>query len=117
MKIGELATRSGVSVKTIRYYEEIGVLDEPRRMPSGYRDYDEDTKERLGFIRASQASGLSLGEIRSITAYRDRGESPCEHVLELLRRRSHEIDESIAELQRARLRSRRVSAHLSCGYA
>ena len=102
MKIGEVATRAGVSVKTIRYYEEIGVLGAPRRLASGYRDYDQDTVERLGFIRASQASGLSLGEIRSITAYRDRGESPCAHVLELLRRRSEEIDESIAELQRAR---------------
>lgn len=102
MKIGEVATRTGVSVKTIRYYEEIGVLAEPRRLASGYRDYDLDTVERLRFIRASQASGLSLGEIRGITAYRDRGESPCAHVLELLRRRSQEIDESIAELQRAR---------------
>ena len=102
MKIGEVAARVGVSVKTIRYYEEIGVLAEPRRLASGYRDYDLDTVERLRFIRASQASGLSLGEIRGITAYRDRGESPCAHVLELLRRRSQEIDENIAELQRAR---------------
>ena len=102
MKIGVVATRAGVSVKTIRYYEEIGVLGEPRRLASGYRDYDLDTVERLGFIRASQASGLTLGEIRSIIAYRDRGESPCAHVVELLRRRSAEIDQNIAELQRAR---------------
>lgn len=102
MRIGEVSKRSGVPVKTIRYYEEIGVLDEPSRLQSGYRDYEPAVIERLGFIRASQAFGLSLGEIREITAYRDRGEVPCAHVLELLRRRSREIDERIAELQQAR---------------
>jgi len=102
MHIGEVAKRAGVSVKTIRYYERIGVLDEPRRLASGYRDYDPVTIERLKFIRASQASGLSLGEIRGIIAYRDRGESPCAHVLELLGRRSDEIEQQIIELSRAR---------------
>jgi DNA-binding transcriptional MerR regulator len=102
MRIGEVAKRSGVSVKAIRYYEEIEVLAEPRRLASGYRDYDGDTVERLRFIRASQASGLSLGEIKGIVAYRDRGESPCSHVLDLLRRRSDEIDAQIEELRRSR---------------
>ncbi|OYV64346.1 MAG: hypothetical protein B7X07_06665 [Actinobacteria bacterium 21-64-8] len=102
MRIGEVAKRSGVSVKTIRYYEEIEVLGEPRRLASGYRDYDIDTIERLRFIRASQASGLSLGEIKGIVAYRDRGESPCSHVLDLLRRRSDEIDAQIEELKRSK---------------
>ncbi len=102
MRIGEVAKISGVPVKTIRYYEEIGLLDVPSRSQSGYRDYGPEVIERLGFIRASQAFGLSLGEIREITAYRDRGEVPCAHVLELLRRRSAEIDERIEELQQAR---------------
>ncbi|MHB1087599.1 MAG: MerR family transcriptional regulator [Acidimicrobiales bacterium] len=102
MRIGEVAKRSGVSVKTIRYYEEIEVLGEPRRLASGYRDYDIDTIERLQFILASQASGLSLGEIKGIVAYRDRGESPCSHVLDLLRRRSDEIDAQIEELKRSK---------------
>jgi len=102
MHIGEVAKRSGVPVKTIRYYEEIGVLAEPRRSESGYRDYEPEVVERLRFIRASQAFSLSLGEIREIAAYRDRGEVPCAHVLDLLRRRSREIDERIAELQQAR---------------
>ena len=89
-------------MKTIRYYEEIEVLGEPRRLASGYRDYDIDTIERLQFIFASQASGLSLGEIKGIVAYRDRGESPCSHVLDLLRRRSDEIDAQIEELKRSK---------------
>jgi MerR family copper efflux transcriptional regulator len=102
MRIGEVANRSGVPVKTIRYYEEIGVLAEPRRSESKYRNYEPDVIERLRFIRASQAFGLSLGEIKEIVAYRDRGEVPCAHVLDLLRRRSREIDERIVELQQAR---------------
>jgi MerR family copper efflux transcriptional regulator len=102
MRIGEVTTRSGVPVKTIRYYEEIGVLTEPRRTASGYRDYEFGAVERLGFIRASRAFGLSLGEIREVVAYRDRGEVPCAHVLDLLRRHSREIDERIAELKQAR---------------
>jgi DNA-binding transcriptional MerR regulator len=102
MRIGEAANRSGVPVKTIRYYEEIGVLAEPRRSASKYRDYEPEVVERLRFIRAGQAVGLSLGEIREIVVFRDRGEVPCAHVLDLLRRRSREIDERIVELQHAR---------------
>ena len=102
MQIGVLAAQTGLNVKTIRYYETIGLLTAPRRAPSGYRDFDPDAADRLAFIRASQASGLSLGEIRGIVAFRDRGESPCAHVLEVLRRRGDDIDRQIEELRRAR---------------
>ena len=47
MRIGELGQQGGVSPKTIRYYEELGLLDEPDRTPSGYRDYDESAVERM----------------------------------------------------------------------
>lgn len=99
MRIGELADRSGVTVKAIRFYEDIGVLDPPERTPSGYRDYDETALNRLEFIRAAQGVDLTLGEIREVVALRDRGETPCEHVTGLLQRRSAEIEERIAALQ------------------
>lgn len=102
MQIGEVAKRSKVPIRTIRYYENIGVLPEPERTESGYRYYGPEVIDRLGFIRASQACGLSLKEIKEITAYRDRGEVPCIHVLELLQRRSKEIDIRITELEHAR---------------
>lgn len=102
MRIGEVATQSGVPIKTIRYHEEIGVLAAPARSPSGYREYDPDVIDRLRFVRASQSIGLSLGEIREIVAYRDRGEVPCAHVLDLLRRRTKEVAERIEELEKAR---------------
>lgn len=109
MRIGELADRAGVPVKTIRYYEEIGVLPSPSRTPSGYRDYDEAVVGRLGFVRAAQSVGLTLGEIREVVALRDRGETPCGHVRDLLGRRAEEIDQRIAELQRLRSELRRLA--------
>jgi MerR family transcriptional regulator, copper efflux regulator len=102
MRIGELAEQSGVSPKTIRYYEDIGLLPPPARLGSGYRDYEPSTLDRLAFIRAAQAVGLSLGEIRGIVALRDEGQTPCGHVLDLLRSRAAELDRRIAELRALR---------------
>lgn len=99
MRIGELTARSGVSSKTIRYYEAIGLLPPPRRLPSGYRDYDPPALDRLAFIRAAQAIGLSLGEIRSIMSLREDGVTPCGYVVDLLRSRSAELERRIAELR------------------
>ena len=102
MRIGELAVRAGVSTKTIRYYEDIGLVPPAPRLASGYRDYDPSMLDRLAFIRAAQAVGLSLGEIRSIVGLRDDGQTPCGHVLDLLRTRSAELDRRIAELRALR---------------
>jgi MerR family transcriptional regulator, copper efflux regulator len=102
MRIGELARRSGTTTKAIRYYEEIGVVEPPARTPSGYRDYESTALDRLAFIRAAQAIGLTLGEIRSIIALRDDGQPPCRHVRDLLRRRADELDHRIAELRSLR---------------
>jgi DNA-binding transcriptional MerR regulator len=67
MKIKDVADRSGFSAPTLRYYEEIGLLPEPRRTPSGYRTYDERTLERLAFIARAKQLGCSLGEIADLT--------------------------------------------------
>lgn len=99
MLIGDAARRSGVPPKTLRYYEDIGLIDAPERSTSGYRDYDEQVLERLAFIRSSQALGLSLSEIRGIIALRDGGETPCSHVLDLVQRRSSKIDQTIRDLK------------------
>lgn len=99
MLIGELAVRSGVAAKTLRYYEDIGVIDAPARTPAGYRVYGDDVLPRLDFIRSAQALGLSLGEIRGIVALRDEGETPCARVLDLLRARSREVAKTIRLLR------------------
>ena len=102
MRIGELADQVGISTKAIRYYEQIGILTPPARTPSGYRSYDPSALGRLGFVRAAQAVGLTLGEIRQIIAFRDNGQAPCAHVTDLLQRRTAELDARIAELHQLR---------------
>jgi MerR family copper efflux transcriptional regulator len=102
MRIGELAEQAGVSTKAIRYYEQIGILTPPARTASGYRSYDETTLGRLGFVRAAQAVGLTLGEIRQVIAFRDDGQAPCAHVTDLLRRHAADLDVRIRELQQLR---------------
>lgn len=102
MRIGEVAERIGVTTKTVRYYERIGLLPEADRTESGYRSYGQDTVGRLEFIRESQATGLSLTEIRSILELKDQGEQSCEHTRALLTRHLDEIDEQIERLRRAR---------------
>ena len=98
MKIGELAERAGVTAKTVRYYESIGLVPEPERTASNYRDYGDEALERLRFIRDSQAAGLTLDEIASILEMKDAGQSTCHHTRELVERHVAEIDQQIAAL-------------------
>ncbi|MGH1504395.1 MAG: heavy metal-responsive transcriptional regulator [Acidimicrobiales bacterium] len=103
MLIGELADASGVTSKTIRYYEQIGLLPEPDRSPSGYRLYDERAVDRLGFVRDAQASGLTLAEIGSVLELKDAGATSCEHTRALLERHLTDLDAQIERLQAARI--------------
>lgn len=100
MLIGEVASRSAVPAKTIRYYESVELLPPPDRHANGYRDYPEAILQRLAFIRAAQSSGFTLGEIREIIAFRDEGIVPCSHVQDLIDRHATEVEQRIAELQR-----------------
>ncbi len=108
MRIGELGKKAAVPTKTIRYWEDIGILPEPARTPAGYRDYDEGALERLQFIRAAQAVGLSLGEIREILAFGDRGEPPCMYVTSLMEQRVRTLSEHIQGLERMRTELERL---------
>ena len=60
MRIGEVAQASGTTAKTLRYYEDVGLLPDPDRSPAGYRDYGPEVLDRLHFIRRGQAAGLTL---------------------------------------------------------
>lgn len=97
--IGDLAERVEVNAKTIRYYEEIGLLPRPARSPAGYRLYRAADAERLRFIKGVRRLGFSLGEIGEVLALRDRGEQPCNYVTGLLERRAHAVDRQVAELK------------------
>jgi len=103
MRIGELSQRTGVTTKTIRYYESIGLLPEPDRTSSDYRDYRPDAIERLQFIKDAQSSGLTLTEIQSLVELKTAGQSTCEHTIELLRRHLADLDAHIAQLRATRV--------------
>ncbi len=103
MRIGELASLTGVSTKTIRYYESIDLLAEPPRTASGYREYGDDAAERLTFVRDAQATGLSLGEIASVLELKEAGVGSCSHTVALLERHLADIDEQVQRLTAARI--------------
>jgi len=102
MKIGEVAERSGVPAKTIRFWEDQHLLPALTRTPAGYRDFEPAILERLAFIRHAQAAGLTLEHIRQILDIRDSGQPPCVHVAGLIARRLAEVEARLAELARAR---------------
>jgi DNA-binding transcriptional MerR regulator len=102
MQIGEIAVRSGVPAKTIRFWEEQRVLPEPSRTPAGYRVYDSSTVERLTFVRRAQAAGFTLDQIRQVLDIGDSGSAPCKHVSDLIGGRLAEVDARIDELEATR---------------
>ncbi len=99
MQIGELARRTGVNPKAIRFYEDIGVLTKPRRTESGYRVYNEGQVRQIEFILRAKRLGLSLEEIGEIMRLREGGQAPCFHVERLLQQRLAELQQVQAELK------------------
>ncbi|MET7714464.1 heavy metal-responsive transcriptional regulator [Streptomyces sp. NPDC005407] len=102
MRIGELAATCGLTAKTIRFYEQDGLLPAPPRTSGGYRDYPPDSTARLAFIRDAQTAGLTLAEIRSILVLRDSGQAPCTHVTGLIQQHLADIERRMAELRKTR---------------
>ena len=99
MKIGELARVTGLTVKSIRYYELLRLLAEAPRTESGYRIYSQDAVQRLLFIKKAKRLGLSLDEIKDILELYENQQAPCVHVLALLDRKIAEVDGIIEDLQ------------------
>jgi DNA-binding transcriptional MerR regulator len=100
--IGQVAEATGVAAKTIRYYEEIGVLPSPSRTASGYRQYDEPGVQRVRFIRRARALGLPLRHLKTLTATLNGGPRPAlrPRLLALVREQLSAVRDQIAELQR-----------------
>lgn len=102
MTIGRLAEAAGVSVPTVRYYERRGIVPEPPRTPSGYRQYDEAVVDRIRFIRRAQALGFTLQEIEDLLALRVDDPDACETVEGATRVKLDSIESKIGELERLR---------------
>lgn len=100
MQIKELSQKTGISAKTIRYYEKAGVLPPADRLPNGYRIYGDKDVERVKFSLGLRRLDFSLDDIAEILAMRDRREAPCRVVLDLLSEKAEEISQRIRGLQR-----------------
>ncbi|GAC1606642.1 MAG: hypoxia response transcriptional regulator [Pseudarthrobacter sp.] len=98
MRIGETAAAAGLTAKTLRFYEDRGLLPAAERAPNGYRDYPLETVSRLEFIRRGRTAGLTLAQIGDILSVRDLGQAPCVHVKDLLANQLRDLDAQIAEL-------------------
>ncbi len=98
LQIGEISSISKVSIKTIRYYEKLGLLCALKRTEGGFRLFSPDVIVRLNFIKRSQSLGLSLQEIGQLLQIHDRGEMPCSEVRHTLQVKIEEIDNRIEQL-------------------
>jgi DNA-binding transcriptional MerR regulator len=102
LQIGSLATQTGLTRATIRYYERIGILAPSARTPSGYRVYSEAARNELAFVRRAQGWGFTLEEIRELLHLHRRGVSPCERLVSAARRQLQNVSHEVAELTRFR---------------
>lgn len=102
MRIGDLAARTTTTPKTLRFYEQSGLLPGPTRTGNGYRDYDEAAVTRVAFIRAGQAVGLTLAQIRGLLAVRDDGRAPCTAATDLIDNHLRELSTRIRDMQALR---------------
>jgi MerR family copper efflux transcriptional regulator len=102
MKIGELASLSGLSVDTIRFYEKQGLIPPPRRTDANYRVYDADTPRRLIFIRKARDLGFTLQEIGQLLALSEDGQAGAIDVKERSQAKLAELDRKISEMKAMR---------------
>ncbi|MCA9020231.1 heavy metal-responsive transcriptional regulator [Gimesia benthica] len=100
LKIGEVAKRSEVGVETIRYYERQGLLAEPERRPSGFRQYDESVVSRLLFIRNAKELGFTLAEIKELLGLWFDVNTKCVHVRQRAEKKIANIEDKIRLLQK-----------------
>lgn len=102
LKIGAVASASGVSIQTIRYYESVRLVSKPDRTEGGFRLYEAATIRRLRFIKEAQALGFSLDEIRELLELVERPATTCRDVRGRLDGKVETVDAMIRKLKRLR---------------
>ncbi|MBM4072527.1 MAG: MerR family transcriptional regulator [Planctomycetes bacterium] len=102
LTIGEVARQAGVGVETVRFYERQGLLQEPDRRASGYRQYDLEAVAVLRFIRRAKELGFTLKEIKGLLALRLDASATRAEVRQQAKTKVADIEARIADLQRVR---------------
>ncbi len=117
LRIGQLARECGFTAKTLRYYEEVGLVRPAGRSSSGYRLYRDDAVQRLRFVRKAKVLGLSLSDIHTILDISDEGRAPCEHVLGVVEREVDRIETQMRRLRDLRRDLLALKARMSTAVA
>jgi len=99
LTIGALSKRTGCNIETVRYYEKIGVLPQPRRRRSGYRTYADDDVRRLTFVRRARELGFSLEEVKALLRLADEQEPSCGNARDLAVHHLAEVRRRIRDLR------------------
>lgn len=102
LKIGQLARRAGVGVETVRFYEREGLLEEPARRESGYREYEEGVVARLRFIRRAKDLGFTLKEIKDLLSLSQTPDATRKDVRTLAEGKVKDIEERVRDLLRVK---------------
>lgn len=108
--IGQVARFAGVGVETVRFYEREGLLEEPTRRASGYRQYSQEAVKHIRFIKRAKLLGFSLKEILELLTLRVDGQTSCEQVKERAAAKLAEVEQKMVELQRMRQALLQVTA-------
>ena len=100
LTIGQLARQGGVGVETVRFYERLGLIDEPPRRASGYREYPLEVVSRLRFIKNAKDLGFSLKEIKELLLLRRDPDTTCADIKARATAKMADIDDKISDLKR-----------------
>jgi Hg(II)-responsive transcriptional regulator len=110
LSIGQVARRAGVGVETVRFYERQGLLEEPARRESGYREYGEDVVARLRFIKRAKALGFTLKEVRALLDLRLEPGATRADVRRQAEAKVADIEAKVRDLQRMKEALLRLTA-------
>ena len=102
MRIGEVASRTGVSIQAVRLYERLGLLKKPSRLSSGYRNYETDAVAFIRFIKRAQGHGFTLDEIRSLIHLREQSPPAAKQMRAIAKTKLAILDDKIKRLQAQR---------------
>jgi DNA-binding transcriptional MerR regulator len=100
--IGQLAQQTGIKVPTIRFYEQIGLVDAPPRTGGNQRRYSQNEVDRLNFIRNARELGFEIDDIRELLAMASEPQASCHQADSIAMNHLREVDQRIARLQALR---------------
>ena len=99
LKIGQLASRSGITARNLRFYADAGVFGDLPRSPKGYRLFPPEAVHWVGILRAAQAAGFSLDEVQELLRALRQDSTPCAHVREALGTKLKALETKLSEIK------------------